>query len=421
MTILEGTLIPVASLCMVISLTLFLGGLFHKIQPWFSLIQGILAFLFGLYCFWFAYKISKSASKSHTKVWNNYNFRFSVKAGTISLITVIPTFFVATMKRPTPIWVSLTVFSIGFGLFLCGEYRLGLFRAFRELGEIKEGFHQEKLLSTDAHDLGQIAAFISVGLLYIIIFLPFMLWYTTTRSQDFINVLLFARFAEASIGLDALGRLTTMLNFSNPSHLLAFAVFYGAANITFALMRICLRKEGWLEILVVSNGLFGGYMLTILVKHLLGSPLTSRLLFSSTLSLGYVFLLYYGLRSLLDVISRWGIRKKYEDLIQGIQSIGTAYILSRVFGDQSVVFSGVVFYISAFMATTVFEVTIGRLVKMLYKFIPDKHGKSTLSLIIKITPEDRTQFRTSLRATAVISGVSPLLALGIFKLAIMAL
>jgi len=420
-SILESVLIPTASLCMVIALTLFLGGLFHKIQPWFILIQGVLAFLYGLYSFWFAYRISQILSKSHKKVWSNYDFRFSVKAGTISLIMAIATVFIATIKRPTPTWVSLMLFSIGFGLFLFGAYRSGFFRAFRESGEVKEGFQQEKLLSTDSDCLGQIAGFSIVGLLYVIIFLPLTLWSAATHGQDFIDVLLFARFTEASIGLDALGRLTTMVNFSNPSHLLAFAVFYGVVNITYALMKVFLQKEGWLEILLMSNGLLGGYTLTIWVKHLLGSSLTSSLLFSATLSFGYVFLLYYGLRSLLDIISRWGVRKKYEHLIQGIQSIGTAWVLSRVFGDQSVVFSGMIFYVSTFIATTAFEATIGRLVKMMYKFLPDEQGKSTLPLIIKMTREHRPRFWTSLRATAVISGAFPLLAFGVLKLAITAL
>lgn len=419
--ILRTNLIPIASLCMVIAVTFFLGRLFHKIQPWFSIIQGLLILLFGLYCFWYAHRTSKILATSYRKAWSNYDFRFSIKAGIISIIVAPIAFFVASLKASCPYWVSVVLFILGFGLCCLGEYRLGFFKALGELGESDEEVRTDNSKSTDADYLGQTVGFSVVGLLYMGIFLPLTLWSAVTHSLDPVNVLLFTRLTEASVGLGVLGQLNTLLNFSNPSYLFAFGVFYGVAGIIVTLMKISIRNEGWLEISIISSGLVSGYALTIWIKHLLGAPLTSRLLFSSGFSFAYVFILYYGLRTILDVISRWGIRAKYEHLIGGIQSIGTAWILSRVFGDQSVVFYGVTFFICTFVTTSIFEATIGRLIKRMYTALPDLRAKSIVPAMLSMAREHHPVFWTSLRVTTIITAIFPFFAFGVAKIAILAL
>lgn len=420
--ILGSILIPTGCLCMVIAVTLFLGGLFHKIQPWFSIGQGLLALLFGLYCFWYAHRISEILSTSHKKAWSNYDFRFSIKAGVISVITAPVAFFVAALKGPGLHWVSIMLFILGFGLYCLSLYLLGFFKAFWEFfGETDEGSRTEKSQSTDPFYLGRIVGYSVVGLLYVAIFLPLTLWSTAIHDLDSVDVLLFARLTEASAELGILGQLKTILNFSNTSHLFAFGVFYGVFCIIRVLMGLSLRKEGWLDISIMSNGLAGGYVLTIWVKHLLGAPLTSSLLFSSALSFGYVFLLYYGLRSLVDIISRWGIRSKYEHIIGGIQSMGTGWILSRLFGDQAIVFSGVTFFICTFIVTSVFEATIGRLIKRMHPALPDQRVESIVPIVLAMARERQAEFWESVRLFAVITGLFPFLVFGVAKLVIMAL
>lgn len=419
--ILESILIPIACFCMVIAVTLLLGRLFYKIQPWFSIIQGLLTLLFGLYCFWYAHRISKILAIPHGKARNNYDFRLSIKAGIISSMIVPVAFFVATLRQQCPYWISVVLYAIGFGLFCLDAYRLGFFKALGELGDSDKEVCTENSKLEEATDFGQIMGFGVVGLLYIAIFLPLTLWSTATNGLDFVDVLLFARLTEVSAGPDVLGQLKTLLNLSNPSNLFAFGVLYGVIAIIVLLMRISLRKEGWFEISVISNGLVGGYALTIWIKHLLGPPLTSRLLFPSMYSFAYVYLLYYGLRTLLDVLSRWGIRAKYEHLIIGIQSIGTAWILSRVFGDQSFVFSGVTFFICTFVTASVYEATIGRLFKQMYKAIPDLRAKKVVPAMLSMAREHHPEFWTSLRVTTIIMAIFPFLAFGFAKIAILTL
>ena len=510
--ILEIIIIPAAALFMVIAATLFLGGLFHKIQPWFSRIQGLIVLLYGLYCFWYAHRISKILSTSQKNKWINWDFNFSFKAGIISVITAIVAFVFATLKDPglhsdSIMLFSVMLFIIGFGLYCFGLYWFGFFRALWELrsedlwylfswdnvpgndneellwflrddldidwaknvairksddgktirifkdensaeikidvkkekatlkisdgrtyelkvkkekGKLKIYEIPEKFLLTDAGYLGQIVGYCVVGLLYVAIFLPLTFRSATIHGLNFADVLLFAHLTEASADLGILGGARILLDFSNPSHLFAFGVFYGVIGIIHALMIVSIRKEGKLEILTMSNGLAGGYCLTIGVKHLLGTPFTSSLLFSSALSFSYVFLLYYGLRSFADIISRWGIRAKFEYGIGGIQSIGTAWVLSRVFGGQAIVFTGMTFFICTFVATSVFEATIGRLIKPMYPIIPERM-ESFVPVVLALVREHNQDFRVSVLAITVITGVFPIFAFIVLKLAIMAL
>jgi uncharacterized protein (DUF983 family) len=352
---------------------------------------------------------------------NNYDFRLSIKAGIISSMIVPVAFFVATLRQQCPYWISLVLYAIGSVLLCLDVYRLGFFKAIGELGDSDKEVCTENSKLEEAVNFGKIVGFGVVGLLYIAIFLPLTLWSTATNGLDFVDVLLFVHLTEISVESGVLWPLKTLLNFSDPSNFFAFGVLYGVIAIIASLMRISLRKEGWFEISIISNGLAGGYALTIWIKHLLGPPLTSRLLFSSTGSFAYVYLLYYGLRALLDVISQWGIRAKYEHLIKGIQSIGTAWILSRVFGDQSFVFSGVTFFICTFVSASVYEATIGHLFKPIYKTIPDLRAKKVISAMLSMAREHHPDFWTSLRVTTIIMTIFPFFAFGVAKIATLAL
>jgi hypothetical protein len=328
-------------------------------------------------------------------------------------------FFVAALRQQCPYWISVVLFAIGFGLYCLGLCWLGFFKALWDLRESDKEVYKENSQSKKADFFGEVAGLGVVGLLYIAIFLPLTLWSAAVHGLDPIDVLLFARLLDDWAELDILGKLNTLLN--NPSHLFAFGALYGAVSITIGLMIVFLRKEGWLEILIMSNGLLYGYVLTIWIKHLLGTPLTSKLLFSSIFGFVYVFILYYVLRSLLDVISGWGIRAKYEHLIGGIQGIGTGWILSRVFGDQSTVFSGMTFFICTFITTCIIEVTIGRLFERVYKFLPDQTIQSIVPVVLAMAREPHPGFQAALFRTVIIGGIFPLLVFGIVKLLILAL
>jgi len=265
------------------------------------------------------------------------------------------------------------------------------------------------------------------GLLHIVIFLPLTLWSAANHGLDSVDVLLFTWLPEVHWGgFDILGLfttiMTTLVNFSNPSYMFALIVFYGVINITTVLMEVSNQRSGeWLE-RPLRIGLAIGYALTIWIRHLmLGVPLTPNVLFPSMYGFAYVFFLYCGLRLLLDVISRWGIKLKYEYLIGGIQSIGTAWILSRIISDQTIVFTGMTFFVCTFVATSVCEVIARRLFGKEYTALPGKRVELVTPVVLTMARERHPEFLTSLRAAAVTNGVFPLFAFGIAKILIMVL
>jgi len=412
---------------MAIAFTLFLGKLFHKIQPWFGVGQGLFTFLFGLYSFWYAHRISKTLSISYKKAWSNYQFRFSVNAGIINVIVSIFAFFVATLKDPGLYWISAILFILGFGLFCVGTYRVLLLGHLenRESSDKKSSIKKAQL--TDARRLGITVGLSVAGLLHIVIFLPLTLWSAANHGLNSVDVLLFSWLPEVHWGeFDILGLFTTtmtkLVNISNPSYMFAFIVFYGVISITTVLKEVSNRRSGeWLESPLMS-GLAIGYALTIWIRHLMvGVPLTLNLLFPSMYGFAYVFFLYCGLQLILDVISRWGIKLKYEYLIGGIQSIGTAWILSRILSEQTIVFTGMTFFVCTFVATSVCEVIAGRLFGKEHTALPDQRVELLTPVVLTMARERHPEFLASLRVTAVTTGVFPFFAFGIAKLVIMAI
>lgn len=95
--------------------------------------------------------------------------------------------------------------------------------------------------------------------------------------------------------------------------------------------------------------------------------------------------------------------------------------MSRVFGDQSIIFSGVIFFICTFITTCIFEVTIGRIIKKMHPLLPDNLGGSIVPIILSLAKERNTEFWISMCSTIIVFSIFPFLAFGIFKLVLMAL
>ena len=425
--ILESIFLPITFLCIAIAFTLFLGELFHKIQPWFGVGQGFFTFLFGLYSLWDAHRISKTLSISYKKAWSNRHFRFSVDTGIVNIIVSIFAFFIATLKDPDLYWASAMLFILGMGLACMFSYRMLRLEYLKNRESSDKKCSIEKAQLTDARRLGITVGLSVAGLLHIVIFLPLTLWSAANHGLDSVDVLLFTWLPEVHWGeFDILGLFTTIMtklvNFSNPSYMFAFIVFYGVISIATVLVEVSnLRSGKWLESPLVT-GLAIGYALTIWVRHLiLGIPFTFNVLFLSTYGFAYVFFLYCGLQLILDVISRWGIKLKYEYLIGGIQSIGIAWILSRILSEQTIVFTGMTFFVCTFVATSVCEVIARRLFGKEHTALPDQRVELLTPVVLTMARERHPEFLASLRVTAVTTGVFPLFAFGIAKLILMGL
>jgi len=430
--ILESIFLPISFLCMAIAFTLFLGELFHKIQPWFGVGQGCITFLFGLWGLWDAHRISKTLSISYKKAWSNPKFRFSVDIGIDSLIVSIFAFFIAKLKDPDLYWASAILFILGMGLVCLFSYRMLRLEYLKNRDDKKYSIEmaqlrEEKAQLTDATHLGVIVGLSVAGLLHIVIFLPLTLWSAANHSLNSVDVLLFTWLPEvhwSSFNILTLlsTTMTKLVDFSNPSYMFAYIVFYGVIGITIVLVKVSNWRSGeWLKSPLVT-GLSIGYVLTIWIRHLIvGVPFTSNVLFPSMNGLAYVFFLYCGLRLLLDVISQWGIKLKYEYLIGGIQSIGTAWILSLIIGDQAIVLTGMIFFVCTFVATSVCEAITGSLFVKEYTALPDQRVELLTPIVLTMVRERHSKFLTSLCFTALSTGIFPLSFFGIAKIIMMGL
>lgn len=506
-------LIPTSAFLMAMAGIFFLVRLLQKTHPRIGIILSLIALLFGLYAFLWAYWRLKILSEAQKEKWDDYEFNFDFKAGIISILIAIVTFVLSTLKDVFLYKNFIIIlFVLGFVLYalganfkffgfcgfdylkiLCGfvvhpeeffylfswenipgddsEELLKFLREdldvkWAELGKIcksddgktirifkddnsadikideknekatlkisdgrtydlkvKKEQGNLKIYETynpwsDAKYIGLIVGLFVVGLLYVAFFLPLTLWSASVQGLDFIDVLLFAHLKEASAGLGILGPLKMLL--TNTSDLFAFGVFYGIVRLLNTLTRLSLTKTRKIELSIMSNGIVYGYALTIFVKYLLGTSISSSLLFSSMLDLSYVLFLYYGLQCFADTISRWGIRLKFDYMIGGIQSIGTAWILSRVFGDQAIILTGVIYFICTFIATSIFEGTLGRIVKRRH-FILQERKESIVATVLALMQERNPEFRSMVLVTIVIGSIFPFFAFIVLRLAIMSL
>lgn len=121
------------------------------------------------------------------------------------------------------------------------------------------------------------------------------------------------------------------------------------------------------------------------------------------------------------MISQWGIKLKYEYLIGGIQSIGTAWILSLIIGDQAIVLTGMIFFLCTFVATSVCEAIAGRLFVKEYTALPDQRVELLTPIVLTMVRERHPKFLTTLRLIALTTWIFPLLCFGIAKLILMGL
>lgn len=253
-----------------------------------------------------------------------------------------------------------------------------------------------------------------VGLIYILVFTPLTVWISHSRGLDVVDVLLFVDFSGLSISHGFREELARLVAPANVPFLFSFGLLYGVATSAYVLLRLSVRSGQWMELIVTSNGLMLGYALTIGVSFLFG--ITSTLIRASEISFAYVFLVIYASRAVTRGFSHWGIKSKYEHAIGGIQGITVAWILSRIFGDQSVIFSGLIFYVCTFVAISFFEVVFSQIQKWLLGVVSVEElmpRNTDARQPIRLAGRD---FWTSAVSVAIIGAIFPLIAYWLMKL-----
>ena len=209
-----------------------------------------------------------------------------------------------------------------------------------------------------------------VGLIYILVFTPLTVWISHSRGLDVVDVLLFVDFSGLSISHGFREELARLVAPANVPFLFSFGLLYGVATLIRA----------------------------------------------SEISFAYVFLVIYASRAVTRGFSHWGIKSKYEHAIGGIQGITVAWILSRIFGDQSVIFSGLIFYVCTFVAISFFEVVFSQIQKWLLGVVSVEElmpRNTDARQPIRLAGRD---FWTSAVSVAIIGAIFPLIAYWLMKL-----
>jgi hypothetical protein len=265
------------------------------------------------------------------------------------------------------LWLALGLLIASMGVLYVGvRVTFGglrkLLRALRE-GAASEGENAAAIDNeVDGDDtLATAAGFAIASGIYLLVFFPLTLWIAISHGTPLADALLMIDVTGAASGLGVLDRIRLLV--SDPAFYLPAGVLYSAGGMV-SLFFLSLRAKPILETSSMVFGLTVGYTSALFVAHLAGNQLHPTL-FTPGLGMVYVFLLHYAMVTIAEYVPMWGMRAKYSHLLDGLESIGTAFILSRIYGLEAAVFGGVVFFVCTFLGASLWESTVGRLMKQL--------------------------------------------------------
>ena len=332
-----------------------------RFQPWAGISLGSLFVLLSGWGFnWFLPKLRQRKGYDSAK-------RRESDAASIGFLAVAAACCSAIfLSGPSILWLALALFLISMGLlYIAAKVGFGGMRALWEA--IIEGaqveVEDEANVSDSSNDsysyLGDVAAPIIASGLYFLVFFPLTLWIASSRGTPLIDVLLLIDVSNASTGLGLLNRIRLLV--SDPVFYFPVGICYSAALLTRVFF-VSLRAKPILETSSMVFGLMIGYAFAVLAARWSGNQIRPTV-FTPSLGIVYVLLLHYMMASIAEYLPKWGMKVKYDHVLNGLESIGTVLILSRVYGSSSAIFGGAVFFVSSFLGASLWEVTIGRLLK----------------------------------------------------------
>lgn len=207
--------------------------------------------------------------------------------------------------------------------------------------------------------------FVLAGACLLIILFPFAVYSAFGTGVDGIDVLLLQK---APGGLPDNFFDHRFPDFSLPSArpiLFAFGLLYGIVGIVAGLMFI---TGGLQKLIITANGLFCGYYLTRFISvELLGilniDAFTGKLF---NLKIAYLFLVFYIAGALKNLFGSDDYAKeRFGFLFSGLGGLLSGWLLGRGFGADAAIFSGIIFYLTSFLAIWVIEMIIKPILEMI--------------------------------------------------------
>lgn len=390
-----------------VAFVLFFGQVLNRFQPFFSIVVIVCWLVAFRSLFFRAFRLSRAP-----KTDGSYN-EYLLRHWYITCGPLVASIAVLIFKGSIVYWAALGFFSVGVGIVLLvgiivRPHMIRKLNSAEVPSNAKEIEQEEQEKATTM--AGLVVGMTFVALVYFLLFTPLTVWIAHGRGLNVVDVLLFVNFPGISISQGFWQEVARLLAPSNALFLFSFGVLYGVLACVSVLLRISIRGDNWREFIIISNGILSGYALTIGVSYLLG--VTQTLIRASQISFAYVFVVMYLSRVLTIQVSRWGIKTKYEYAIGGIQALTVAWILSRMFGAQSEIFSGLIFYVCTFVTTSLFEI----LFNWLFGGESTDGAMSSESSLWQTIRFASKEYRGIAIPVAVISSLFPLITYGLLKL-----
>lgn len=420
----RGVVFPFSGLLVLLGVIVLLGRVFHKIQPWFGVGASAVLLSFGAFSLAYGHRRGLRFLASY-KV--KPRATFDLTAGLLAVVGAVVALGSATIPRSAlPYWIGSVLVVGGLTTLVLGVKWLfgselaqlaAVWRSEQALAELLAADEEGSHIEDAAFDSALLIGVGVVGVAYVSIFFPLTVWWSRAHNLDVVDVLLFTNIGDVFEEHGFVGGIRPYFDlFSDPSHIFAWGTFYGMVGLAVGLILIVVyQRRGHLgELAILSWGLLAGYWLTILIKNILGGAGDQPLLLTAGGGFMYVLVLHYGLWALENTVPKWGLEAKWRYLVAGMQTVGSAWIVSRAFGDQAVVFSGVTFFASVFLMTSAFELVFGRLAKV----VDSLHSASSpiVPNMLEMLRKGDSSIRAEVTIVIVMNAVFPPLAFGILKL-----
>ncbi len=228
--------------------------------------------------------------------------------------------------------------------------------------EIQSGLNQD-ITEDDIAEIDKERNALFLSLLIpslLLIFVSFPASYFTSRyyGYNWLDIILFVNLPKDQL-IEHLFFFPLPLKSSTITWPLTTSLFlaYGAIGFVGSIM---IRSGTVFRIFVQANGLFWGYHFTFYAVYFFSPNDFSSINFFSvrffTLKIIYVFLSFYFFESLTDLFVIDGYRgDKFRFLFNGLNGLISGWLLSKCFGNSSIVLNGTLFLLITFFTIWIFE------------------------------------------------------------------
>ena len=204
-----------------------------------------------------------------------------------------------------------------------------------------------------------------------------MIFSSIKYGHDPINVIFFGNLFDVSSKHGLFGQINFLIDNSDLSNTYALGLYYGIVPLVLVLVNMVKKRIDQAETYVASFGIITGFSLTIIFKCYITHEIPQTMIFASTLNFVYVLLYYLIVKVVSSQFIIKGTKEKLNFFFSGIEGLGILWILSKIFKDTYLVFTGLTFYVFFLLSSCLYELIFSKkiegmkqLKKLFMKFKP---------------------------------------------------